>query len=115
MAIRAAQTKSRVPPNALRIRFDRFELDEANATLLREGEPVTLPPTPFAVLCELARQPAALLTKEVLLDNVWGYNYFGDTRTLDVHIRRLRQKLDECADHIETVVGVGYRFSGQKN
>jgi len=54
-------------------------------------------------------------TRQQLLDNVWGYNYFGDTRTLDVHIRRLRQKLDECADHIETVVGIGYRFTGQRN
>jgi two-component system, OmpR family, alkaline phosphatase synthesis response regulator PhoP len=54
-------------------------------------------------------------TRQQLLDNVWGYNYFGDTRTLDVHIRRLRQKLDECSGYIETVVGVGYRFSSQRN
>jgi DNA-binding response OmpR family regulator len=47
-----------------------------------------------------------------LLDSVWGYSYYGDARTLDVHIRRLRQKLDECGDCIETVVGVGYRFVG---
>jgi two-component system alkaline phosphatase synthesis response regulator PhoP len=47
-----------------------------------------------------------------LLDNVWGYSYFGDTRTLDVHIRRLRQKMGDCGSSIETVVGIGYRFTG---
>ena len=51
-------------------------------------------------------------TRQQILDNVWGYEYYGDTRTLDVHIRRLRQKLGACGDCIETVVGVGYRFIG---
>ena len=51
-------------------------------------------------------------TRQQLLDNVWGYEYYGDTRTLDVHIRRLRSKLGACGDSIETVVGVGYRFVG---
>ena len=51
-------------------------------------------------------------TRQQLLDNVWGYEYYGDTRTLDVHIRRLRQKLGDCGECIETVIGVGYRFAG---
>ena len=95
-----------------RLRFDHFELDEAEALLTRDGEPVALAPKPFAVLCALARQAGALLTTNALLDQVWGYSYYGDARTLDVHIRRLRQKLDKCGDCIETVVGVGYRFVG---
>ena len=53
-----------------------------------------------------------MITRQQLLDSVWGYSYYGDARTLDVHIRRLRQKLGECGDCIETVVGVGYRFVG---
>jgi DNA-binding response OmpR family regulator len=53
-----------------------------------------------------------VITRQQLLDQVWGYSYYGDARTLDVHIRRLRQKLDVCGDCIETVVGVGYRFIG---
>ena len=63
-------------------------------------------------LTTLARGAGRVATRQQLLDNVWGYDYYGDTRTLDVHIRRLRQKLGACGDSIETVVGVGYRFKG---
>ena len=112
MALRTAQPRSRVPSNALRVRFDRFELDEANATLMREGEPVPLPPTPFAVLCALARQPATLLTKEVLLDNVWGHQFVSES-VLKTAISDLRSALDDDARRprlIETVSRKGYRF-----
>lgn len=63
----------------------------------------------FALLSELARNEGRVLTREVLLDRIWGMNYFGDSRTLDVHIRRLRQKLGNPA-LIETVTGIGYRL-----
>ena len=63
----------------------------------------------FALLSELARNQGRVLTREILLDRVWGMNYFGDSRTLDVHIRRLRQKLGNSA-LIETVTGIGYRL-----
>lgn len=66
----------------------------------------------FALLEHLIRNIGRVATRQQLLDNVWGYSYFGDTRTLDVHVRRLRQKLGECSNRIETVVGVGYRFIG---
>jgi len=62
----------------------------------------------------LSKSSGRVVTRQNLLDNVWGYQYFGDTRTLDVHIRRLRQKLGLCGDCIETVVGIGYRFVGAK-
>ncbi|MGI8788614.1 MAG: response regulator transcription factor [Pyrinomonadaceae bacterium] len=64
----------------------------------------------FALLTYLIKSAGRVATRQNLLDNVWGYSYFGDTRTLDVHIRRLRQKLGDCGNCIETVVGVGYRF-----
>ncbi len=64
----------------------------------------------FALLEHLIKNLGRVATRQQLLDNVWGYSYFGDTRTLDVHIRRLRQKMGDCAGRIETVVGVGYRF-----
>jgi DNA-binding response OmpR family regulator len=63
----------------------------------------------FALLSELARNHGRVLTRETLLDRVWGMNYFGDSRTLDVHIRRLRQKLGNPA-LIETITGIGYRL-----
>jgi two-component system alkaline phosphatase synthesis response regulator PhoP len=63
----------------------------------------------FALLSELARNEGRVLTRETLLDRVWGMNYFGDSRTLDVHIRRLRQKLGNSG-LIETVTGIGYRL-----
>ena len=66
----------------------------------------------FALLNTLIKNTGRVATRQNLLDDVWGYSYFGDTRTLDVHIRRLRQKLGVCGTCIETVVGVGYRFVG---
>ena len=76
------------------------------------GERVKLARKEFALLAALARASGRVVTRQQLLDDVWGYAYYGDTRTLDVHIRRLRQKLGACGDCIETVVGVGYRFVG---
>ena len=68
----------------------------------------------FALLTHLVQNSGRVATRQQLLDNVWGYSYFGDTRTLDVHIRRLRQKLGDCGGCIETVVGIGYRFTKVK-
>ena len=75
------------------------------------GRDVRLTRKEFALLEELARNHGRVMTREALLDRVWGLAYYGDSRTLDVHIRRLRQKLGEPG-LIETVTGVGYRLSG---
>lgn len=77
-------------------------------------EEVKLTRKEFALLAYLVKSSGRVAAREQLLDNIWGYSYFGDTRTLDVHIRRLRQKLGDCGNCIETVVGVGYRFIGLK-
>ncbi|HKS26635.1 MAG TPA: helix-turn-helix domain-containing protein, partial [Pyrinomonadaceae bacterium] len=77
-----------------------------------KGERIKLTRKEFALLSTLARSSGRVATRQWLLDDVWGHQYYGDTRTLDVHIRRLRQKLGVCGDAIETVVGVGYRFIG---
>ena len=66
----------------------------------------------FSLLSALAKKRGRVATRQQLLDQVWGYRYYGDARTLDVHIRRLRQKLGACGDCLETVVGTGYRFVG---
>jgi DNA-binding response OmpR family regulator len=79
MAERTDHARSSPGSNPVRVRFDRFELDEANARLLRDGTAVALPPTPFAVLCALVRQPGSLLTTSALLDEVWGHQFVTDS------------------------------------
>ena len=93
---------------------ERLTVDFRDMRVICSGSEVKLTRKEFALLSYMINNTGRVATRQQLLDNVWGYNYFGDTRTLDVHIRRLRQKLEHCADHIETVVGVGYRFSGQR-
>lgn len=73
-----------------------------------DKEKLELTPKEFQLLYLLASRPGKVFTRDFLLEHVWGYDYIGDSRTVDVHIRHLRQKLDE--DFIETVRGVGYRF-----
>ncbi|HEY9282217.1 MAG TPA: response regulator transcription factor [Pyrinomonadaceae bacterium] len=89
----------------LRITFDDMHVS-------CEGTEIKLTRKEFALLAALGRRPGRVATRQQILDEVWGHEYYGDTRTLDVHIRRLRQKLGACGDCIETVVGVGYRFVG---
>jgi DNA-binding winged helix-turn-helix (wHTH) protein len=100
-------------PNPVRARFDRFDLDEANARLTCDGEPVSLPPKPFAVLCALARTPRALVTKDALLDAVWGHRFLTES-VLKSAIAKLRAALQDDAKqprYIETVSRRGYRFN----
>ena len=80
----------------LRLRFDDFELDEANAWLLRGGKAVALAPTPFSLLCTLARQPDALLTKDALLHAVWGHRFVTES-VLETAISDLRNALGDDA------------------
>jgi DNA-binding winged helix-turn-helix (wHTH) protein/tetratricopeptide (TPR) repeat protein len=102
-------------PTPVRARFGRFELDEANASLLRDGKAVALAPTPFAVLCALVRQPGTLLSKNALLDQVWGHQFVSDS-VLKTVISELRTVLDDDARKprfIETVSRRGYRFMAE--
>jgi DNA-binding winged helix-turn-helix (wHTH) protein len=112
MPIGTAQPRPSAPSNPVRVRFGGLELDEANATLLRDGKAVALAPTPFAVLCALVRQPASLLTKQALLDQVWGHRFVSNS-VLKTAISDLRAVLDDDARRprfIETVSRRGYRF-----
>jgi len=96
------------------VRFDAFELDEINARLMRDGQPLPVAPTPFALLCALARQSGSLITKGELLDAVWGHRYVSDS-VLKTAISELRTALSDDARHpryIETVSRRGYRFIG---
>lgn len=96
------------------LRFDRFELDEADARLTRDGLPIALAPKPFAVLCALARTPHALLTKNALLDDVWGHRFVTES-VLKSAISEVRAALGDDPKqprYIETVSRRGYRFIG---
>ena len=100
------------PSNPLRLRFEAFELDEANARLLRNGQAVPLAPKPFALLCELVRRQGALCTKQTLLDKVWGHQFVSDS-VLKTAISDLRTVLGDDPRNprfIETASRRGYRF-----
>ena len=117
MAERTGRARSSASSNPVRVRFDRFELDEANAHLLRDGTAVPLAPTPFAVLCALVRQPGSLLTTNALLDEVWGHQFVTDS-VLRTAISELRTALDDDARKprfIATVSRRGYRFIAAPN
>ncbi len=90
----------------------KLVIDFADVRATCAGENIKLTHKEFLLLATLARKNGRVITRQQLLDQVWGYSYYGDARTLDVHIRRLRQKLQGCGNCIETVVGVGYRFIG---
>jgi DNA-binding winged helix-turn-helix (wHTH) protein len=99
-------------PDFVRVRFDEFELDEANARLLRRGQPIALEPTPFAVLCALVRQSGTLLSNDALLDVVWGHRFVSKS-VLKTAIGKLRMAFADDARqprYIETVSRRGYRF-----
>lgn len=98
----------------LRLQFDVFELDESDARLMREGHPVALAPKAFAVLCALARQPGQLVTKNALLDTVWGHQHVSES-VLKTIVSELRAALSDDARqprYIETASRRGYRFIG---
>jgi two-component system alkaline phosphatase synthesis response regulator PhoP len=87
----------------LSINFSRHEVSAGNKN-------IDLTPKEFSMLKALILAKGRVLSRDQLLDQVWGYDYYGEVRTVDVHVRRLRQKLDNLADVIETVKGFGYRI-----
>ena len=94
---------------------DDIHIDVARHEVTKRGEPIPLPVRLFDLLVYLVRNRGAVLTRGRLLERVWGYDYAGDTRTVDVHIRWLREKIEDDPANpqlIQTVRGVGYRFKG---
>ena len=92
--------------------FSNLEINISNYTVQYNGEYVDFPPKEFELLHYLAEHPNQVFTREQLLDRIWGYEYIGDTRTVDVHIKRIREKLNKQEENwsIKTVWGVGYKF-----
>ncbi|MDR1298629.1 MAG: response regulator transcription factor [Oscillospiraceae bacterium] len=95
-----------------RLEFDRLVIDMESFDLIVNGKRVDAPPKEMELLYHLASSPNKVYTRNQLLDEVWGFDYFGDSRTVDVHIKRLREKLEDVSDmwSLKTVWGVGYKF-----
>ncbi len=95
-----------------KLTFDNLVIDKQAYDLVIKGKRVDAPPKEIELLYYLASSPNRVFTRAQLLDDVWGFDYFGDTRTVDVHIKRLREKLEGVSDkwEVKTVWGVGYKF-----
>ena len=96
-----------------RLAFGDLEIVPEEGKVLVDGRPVAVTKTEFRLLLELAHDPGAVVSRERLLETVWGYGYFGDSRLVDVHVRRLRTKIErDPAEprHVVTVRGMGYRL-----
>jgi DNA-binding response OmpR family regulator len=89
-----------------------LQIDYGNFTAVCHGQTLRLTRKEFALLAILSRNKGRVVPRERLLDQVWGLEYYGEARTLDVHISGLRKKLGTCGESIETVIGIGYRFQG---
>ena len=95
-----------------RLTFDKLTVDLDSYELTVDGKKVDTPPKELELLYHLASSPNRVFTRNQLLDEVWGFDYFGDSRTVDVHVKRLREKLEGVSDQwsLKTVWGVGYKF-----
>ncbi len=95
-----------------KLSFDKLIINLDSYELLVDGKRVDTPPKELELLYHLASAPNRVFTRNQLLDEVWGFDYFGDSRTVDVHVKRLREKLEGVSDQwsVKTVWGVGYKF-----
>lgn len=107
-----ARAKASDEPVAL-LRFGELEIDVPKHEVKVAAQPVTLTATEFKLLEILARRRGRVQTRERLLQDVWGYDNPIDSRTVDTHMRRLREKMGGAADYLETIRGVGYRFKAE--
>ena len=107
---RAAGDSEKEKPR--RLVFDKLVIDLDSFELIVDGKRVETPPKEMELLYHLASTPNRVYTRNQLLDEVWGFDYFGDSRTVDVHVKRLREKLEGVSDQwsLKTVWGVGYKF-----
>ena len=93
------------------VEYTELTINQTNYSVVYKGEQIEMPPKELELLYFLASSPNHVFTREQLLDQIWGYEYAGDTRTVDVHIKRLREKIRDT-DHwrISTIWGIGYKF-----
>ena len=99
-------------PQSKKLTFDKLVINLDSYELIVDGKKIDTPPKEMELLYHLASSPNRVFTRNQLLDEVWGFDYFGDSRTVDVHVKRLREKLEGVSDKwsLKTVWGVGYKF-----
>ncbi|MCI9513975.1 MAG: response regulator transcription factor [Oscillospiraceae bacterium] len=111
--INAVLRRTEIPDDTRkRLTFDKLVIDLDSYELTVDGQKVDTPPKELELLYHLASTPNRVYTRNQLLDEVWGFDYFGDSRTVDVHIKRLREKVENVSEEwtLKTVWGVGYKF-----
>lgn len=98
--------------NVKEVRYDKLRINITNYELEVNGEQIDTPPKELELVYHLASNPNRVYTRDQLLDEVWGFDYYGDSRTVDVHVKRLREKLEGISEKwsLKTVWGVGYKF-----
>ena len=112
---RSKALRSTVPSEEKVVSYPDLEINLSNYSVTYMGQQVDMPPKELELLYFLASSPNQVFTREQLLDHIWGYEYIGDTRTVDVHIKRLREKIkDRPAWRLSTVWGIGYKFEAKK-
>ena len=106
------RSKTVSTPQVQVVEFDKLTVNLTNYDLVVNGENIDTPPKELELLYHLASNPNRVYTRDQLLDEVWGFDYYGDSRTVDVHVKRLREKLEGVSDKwsLKTVWGVGYKF-----
>lgn len=94
------------------VHYDKLSINLTNYELKVNGKQVDTPPKEMELIFHLAKNPNRVFTRDQLLDEVWGFDYYGDSRTVDVHVKRLREKLEDVSPlwSLKTVWGVGYKF-----
>ncbi len=99
------------------VKYDKLIINLTNYELIVDGKPVDTPPKELELVYHLASNPNRVYSRDQLLDEVWGFEYYGDSRTVDVHVKRLREKLEGVSDQwsIKTVWSVGYKFELKQN
>ena len=106
------RSNSSVAEEVKEVHYDKLSINLTNYELKVAGVQVDTPPKEMELIFHLAKSPNRVFTRDQLLDEVWGYDYYGDSRTVDVHVKRLREKLEGVSDkwELRTVWGVGYKF-----
>lgn len=113
--IRALLRRVQAPvADGVRLRFGDIEISPREGVVTKAGRPVHLTKTEFLLLCDFAEHPSQVMSRDLLLERVWGYEYTGDGRLVDSHVRRLRMKIESDPEHpalIVTVRGLGYKLN----